>query len=109
MRAVKGWKRSAAAGMARGAMLAGLALLSACAAEHPRWMDSTALVIRPSHKQAMLAWSFGAEAPRGSLQQDAERSVAASVAAAVHTDPMPHMDNLDFKGGRFYIHTTKNQ
>jgi len=95
--------------MARTALLAGTIVLCACTSEAPRWMDHATLVLRPSHKQAVLAYSFGAEAPRQDPAANASRSVAASIAAGmvVHDDPLPDIDTVDFRGGRFYIHTPR--
>jgi hypothetical protein len=105
----EGWKRSALSSMARIAVLAGSTVLCACASDHSRWMDSATLVLRPSHKQALLSYSFGSAAPRQDAMANAGRSVAASIAAAseVHNDFLPRMDNMDFKGGRFYIHAQR--
>ncbi|HZR37121.1 MAG TPA: hypothetical protein VFA75_17255 [Nevskia sp.] len=97
--------------MARTAVLAGSIVLCGCGAEAPRWMNHATLVLRPSHKQALLAYSFGAEAPREEAALDAGRSVAASVAAGmvVRDNPLPDIDTVDFKGGRFYIHTPRTR
>ncbi len=102
---------AAAHGMARTALLAGSIVLCGCSIEAPRWMDHATLVLRPSHKQAVLAYSFGAEAPREEPALNASRSVAASIAAGmvVRDNPLTDIDTVDFKGGRFYIHTSRTK
>ena len=82
------------------------ALLAACATERSPWMDSTALVIRPSHHQAVLAFSFGAEPPREEVGALASRNIAATIAASavLQDSPVPTLDTMDFKGGRVFIH-----
>lgn len=75
-------------------------------------MDHATLVLRPSHKQALFAYSFGGgEVPREEARRNTERTVAASIAAAVvvNDNPMPTLDTVDFKGGRFYIHTPRQK
>jgi hypothetical protein len=74
-------------------------------------MDHATLVLRPSHKQLVLAYSFGTEAPRQDPALNASRSVAASIAAGmvVHDNPLTDIDTVDFKGGRFYIHTPRTK
>ena len=91
------------------ALLACTATLTACASDQPHWMDHAALVIRPSHRQAVLAFSFGAEAPPEPGAMLAPRNVSAVIAAAVvvRDDPMPNLDTMDFKGGRLFIHRPK--
>ena len=92
-------------------MLACTAMLSACATDQAHWMDHTALVIRPSHRQAVLAFSFGAEAPPEPGAMLAPRNVSAVIAAAVvvRDDPMPTMDTMDLKGGRLFIHPPRTR
>jgi hypothetical protein len=87
--------------------------LSGCAAGRYDFIDHTALVLRPSHKQALLAYSFGGgEAARRDNAGDS-RTVAASLAAAMTVDnnPLPSIntDTMDFKGGRVYLHTSRNR
>ncbi len=108
-----GWKcgwRKRWNGAAKPAALCCSAFLGACAST-PDWMDHTALVLRPSHKQALLAYSFGGEVPREDIREDSRRNVAASIAAAVvvNDNPLPTIDTVDFKGGRFYIHTPRQK
>ncbi len=94
------------------ALLAASTVLCACTSDPPRWMDHATLVLRPSHKQALLTYSFGAEAPREEAALNASRSVAASIAAGMvvqHDNPLPDIDTMDFKGGRFYIHTPRTK
>ena len=83
------------------------ALLTACATEQPQWLDHTALVLRPSHRQAMVAFSFGAEAPPEPGARLAPRNVSAVIAAAVvvQDDAVPKLETVDFKGGRLFIHS----
>lgn len=106
-----GWRKRFA-GAVKAAALCLPVLVSGCAAQRYGWMDHTALVLRPSHKQAILAYSFGGGA--NSPQEDAMatgRTVAASLAAAmvVNDNPLPTIDTVDFKGGRFYIHTPRGK
>lgn len=93
------------------ATLSGSVFLSACATGGSGWMDHTVLVLRPSHHQALLAYSFGGDEPRQEAQLDARRNVAASIAAAVvvNDNPLPSVDTMDFKGGRVYIHTPRTK
>lgn len=93
------------------ATLACTAMLTACASDQSHWMDHTALVIRPSQRQAVLAFSFGAEAPPEPGAMLAPRSVSAVIAAAVvvRDDPLPTMDTMDFKGGRLFIHPVRRR
>lgn len=104
-----GWAERRAVA-ARFATLGACAFLGACATNLD-WMDHTALVLRPSHKQALIAYSFGGEVPREQARRDTERNVAASIAAAAVVDdnPMPRLETVDFKGGRFYIHTPRSK
>lgn len=104
-RSASGWAGAVRDG-SRIAVLACTAMLSACASEQSRWLDHTALVIRPSHHQAVLAFSFGAEAPPEPGDMLAPRNVSAAIAAAVvvRDSPMPTFDTMDFKGGRLFIH-----
>lgn len=85
------------------------ALLTACATEQPQWLDHTALVLRPSHRQAMVAFSFGAEAPPEPGARLAPRNVSAVIAAAVvvQDDAVPKLETVDFKGGRLFIHSPR--
>lgn len=103
------WKRFA--GAVKFTLLSCPVLLCACATGHSSWMDRTALVLRPSHKQALIAYSFGSEVPRDEAREDSRRNVAASIAAAVvvNDNPLPTIDTVDFKGGRFYIHTPRQK
>ena len=82
------------------------ALLVACATERSSWVDHTALVIRPSHHQAVLAFSFGADPPREEAGALASRNIAATIAASavLQDSPIPTLDTMDFKGGRVFIH-----
>ncbi len=87
------------------------ALLTACATEQPQWLDHTALVLRPSHHQAMVAFSFGAEAPPEPGARLAPRNVSAVIAGAVvvQDDPVPKLETVDFKGGRLFIHSPRTR
>lgn len=96
-----------------GALLTCGVLLSACATDQRQWLDQTTLVIRPSHHEAVFAYSFGGEEqrqePSGAV---VGRNIAATIAAAavVRDDgPLPSMDSMDFKGGRLLIHPPKNR
>lgn len=91
------------------ALLCGL--LAACAADRPHWMDQATLIIRPSHHQAVFAYSFGGEpGAREETNALVGRNVAASIAAAtvVQDSPLPSLDTVDFKGGRLLIHPPRN-
>ena len=85
------------------------ALLAACATERTPWMDRTALVIRPSHHQAVLAFSFGADPPREEAGALAGRNIAATIAASavLQDSPTPNLDTMDFKAGRLVIHSPR--
>jgi hypothetical protein len=85
------------------------ALLAACATERSPWMDNTALVIRPSHHQAVLAFSFGADPPRAEAAALAGRNIAATIAATavLQDSASPSLDTMDFKGGRLVIHSPR--
>ncbi len=69
--------RQRCTGAAMLATLAVLVFVSGCAANRYEFMDHTALVLRPSHKQALLAYSFGgseeAATPRQHRQQPHRR------------------------------------
>jgi hypothetical protein len=110
---VPGWNCEWRQRFARGAKIAtlgSLIFLSACAGGGYRFMDHATLVLRPSHKQALIAYTFGGgEAPPHDDVAAASRSVAASLAGAmeVNSNPLPSIDTVDFKGGRFYIHTPR--
>jgi len=111
---VLGWRRGWLERFAVAAKLATLSatvLLCACATGGSDWMDHTALVLRPSHHQALLAYSFGSEESRHEARLDGRRNVAASIAAAVvvNDNPLPNIDTMDFKGGRVYIHTPRTK
>lgn len=107
-----GWQKRRA-GAARVAALCLAVGVSGCATGGYAWMDHAALVLRPSHKQALLAYSFGGGAEPSPQEQAmaASRTVAASLAAAmvVNDNPLPTIDTVDFKGGRFYIHTPRGK
>jgi hypothetical protein len=81
-------------------------LLGACATDGQPWLDHAALVIRPSQHQAILAYSFGADA----LPPQTRRNVAAVVAAAVVSDELlPQLESMDFRGGRLSIHAARDR
>jgi hypothetical protein len=97
--------------MAKFATLASSLFLSACATGRYGWMDHTALILRPSHKQALVAYSFGGGEQASRDNASNSRTVAASLAAAmtVNDNPLPTIDTVDLKGGRFYIHTPRTK
>jgi len=101
------------AGMAKLASLALTVSLSGCTFHGYDVLDHTALVLRPSHKQALLAYSFGGGEEASRDNTGNTRTVAASLAAAMTVDdnPLPSIntDMMDFKGGRFYIHTPRGK
>lgn len=111
-----GWNvawRQHGAGVTRVVPLAASLFIAGCAVNGYDFMDHSALVLRPSHKQVLLAYSFGGgeEARRDNTGNT--RTVAASLAAAMTVDdnPLPSIntDTMDFKGGRFYIHTPRSK
>ena len=106
------WRKQHA-GMAKLATLCVPVFICGCTASGYEFMDHTALVLRPSHKQALLAYSFGGGEEASRDNTGNTRTVAASLAAAMNVDsnPLPTLnsDTMDLKGGRFYIHTPRGK
>jgi hypothetical protein len=98
-------------GAVMGALFVCSPFLAGCATDQPQWMDHTALLIHPSRHQALLAFSFGAEAPREDSAVRSRRSIAAAIAAAavVQDEAAPALERIDFKNGRLSIHAPRSR
>ena len=88
------------------AVFAGSCVLAACATSPRQWADQTALVIRPSQRQALLAFSFGADPPHQDAGLNTRRNIAATIAetAVLRDSTLPALDTMEIRNGRLSIH-----